>query len=286
MVAIKDLDVQEQVYRLLIDAGAGTDEVSQALVNAVSAGPAGLTILRLLLTKASVDFDGAKALCLAVEKFNLEQLTLLLGKKPSLESINAAFSTAMKFAVEKTKHDVFELLLESAALGEQKAEARVVITNLKGEALVSACVAKNVQLVELLIQNYAPVNFQNGAVLVAAVKDAENFPLVMATTPKPSLATLTAAFKEAIKLGKPALQFSVYSMLLDAGMKGELVDAALLAAVEIGSSAKATYTLPLDSGADIDHSNGASMRAAIDSESVELLELLLTKGKASQPNLA
>lgn len=186
----------------------------------------------------------------------------------------------MKFAVEKTKHDVFELLLDSAALGEQ-----VVITNLKGEALVSACVAKNVQLVELLIQNYAPVNFQNGAVLVAAVKDAEILPLVMATTPKPSLATLTAAFKEAIKLGKPALQFSVYSMLLDAGMKGELVDAALLAAVEIGSSAKATYTLLLDSGADINHSNGASMRAAIDSESVELLELLLTKGKASQPNL-
>jgi ankyrin repeat protein len=258
----------------LLRTGAVGDEVSKALCKAAKEGAASLPLLQLLLPQADVNFKDGLPLRIAVRHGFFELVDLLLAPrpvKPSSVAKAGAFQEAMKLKSKNDRHKMVDKLLK-AGMGTQVAS----------EALLSAVNAADIELVKVLLKSGASVEHRGGIAIRSAASCGETAILKTLVDgelcSKPTLSTLTGGFGGALTIkdtDKDAYHL-VIQTLLNAGMRGEAVDEALIHAVQEGDSNIRFCELLYDS-ASVEWKEGEAVNIAVQIFAIKSLALLLRK---------
>ena len=155
------IPARSKIYHLLLEAGVADESVSLALVRATEQGESGLELSKILVKyKASVDYDGGKAIREAISQGNIPLLSLLLNKHPSIKTLASAFSAAMGIRSPEMQEEIYQLLLSAGFQGTQ-VDVALVNAARKG--------ASGLNVGKLLLSFGASVNYENGAAIRAAI---------------------------------------------------------------------------------------------------------------------
>ena len=259
----------------LLQAGAVGEEVSKALYKAAKGGPPALPLLKLLLPKADVNYKDGLSLRAAVHHGFAEGVELLLSLRavmPSVPTKLGAFQEAMKIKGKEERFGMVERLLRAGVSGQ-----------IVSDALITAVNLADFELAELLLRMGASVEHRGGHAIRIAASCGENKILGLLVdgkiSSKPTLSTLTSGFGGVMTLkekNKDAY-FLVVQTLLEAGMKGDVVNTALVGAVSDGDSNFKLSELLYNSGASVEWHDGEAINIAVQSFSMQTLGHLLTK---------
>lgn len=153
-------------------------------------------------------------------------------------------------------------------------------TNVLDKALIDeiALFGSREVVMKMLLEFGASVDFNKGAALYqAALSGDANSVRILTAAAKPSISALSSAFRATMSLQEAAARLSIMKLLLETAKPEKIgQDDAL-----IQESGNATFTgtalveLLLSYGASVDHGAGAALRAALSSQSIEALRLLL-----------
>lgn len=110
---------------MLLEAGTRGSVVDQALISATQEGkgPGSIELMKLLLTRASVDYNHGKALGVAISRCDLEQLGHLLEAHPKPSTLVYIWNSAASLHDLAYQAAVFKRLLDNntaAALLERE----------------------------------------------------------------------------------------------------------------------------------------------------------------------
>jgi hypothetical protein len=261
----------------LLKAGVTGDGVNEALSVAVS-DESNTSFLKIVIPNADVDHNGGHALSLAIKRCLPDHVSLLLDEKPNESSLNNAFDAAMSLSEAADQLKYCRMLLEAAA-PETSASL----------ALLKAVRAGRDDLCRLMLQYNASSDFKGGACLVTAVneKNAKILTsLVEVSNPKPSKTSLEAAFKTALEVTDEQCQLELVQILLDAGVKGGPLHAALITQAKGGDKNTALVALILKYGASIDDQNGEALNTAAKLGAISLLQTMLQDRKVADLSLS
>lgn len=257
----------------LLKAGAAGEEISKALLVAAKEGPPAIPFMRLLLPQADVNYNEGRVLRLVARRAFHEGLDLLLTQRPTMPSMSTrfrAFQVAMEIKNKQDRYEIIKKLLAAGVKGE-----------ILSDSLFTAVNDQDLRLSELLLQSGASVEHKGGqAVLSAAsLADGEMLKLLVdgSVGKKPTLSTLTTGYGGAMALKDRDgdAYHLVLSILLEAGLRGEAVDAALVEAVKEGDSNFKLIELIYSNGASIEWYDGEALNIATLSASIATLTLLL-----------
>ncbi|MCJ1312854.1 hypothetical protein MMC25_006530 [Agyrium rufum] len=186
-----------------------------------------------------------------------------------LKNKTAQLHTAAVFS-QTTNTRASQMLLSSGVSG-----------NAKGMRLVCAIRtrSRNLEWITALMNYGAPVDHDQVAAVVSAAAeqpDENVLHLLVSKSPVPS--TLQAAFAGPMNLPQGSLKTNIYKILLRAGVVGDLVHEALLAASEFDTGNFDLKRAFLSFSASVDYKNGAVFSRTIGLGNLSLLTLLLTQG--------
>ncbi|KAH8661680.1 hypothetical protein BGZ60DRAFT_433482 [Tricladium varicosporioides] len=257
----------------LVNAGATGEEVHKALITAVTQQPHDSDFLKLIIPNANIDYDGGKALCLAISKMLREHVSLLLEMGPNESSYHGAFVAVIALQDSAQQMEFCQLLLQSQPRGDS--------TN---AALVKAVTNGNENISRLLLEHGALVDFENGATMVAAVtsKNVNMLKLLISTCKQPpSSETLVSAFEGALTIPPGNVKQELLQAILDVDSTyrsfeaQRSLDAALLRLVKDGSKDIATIDVLLKYRASVHHNDNEALILAAKSCQNQLLQRLL-----------
>jgi ankyrin repeat protein len=261
---IQDISNKQVVVEKLLQAGAVGLVVDEALVTAAKLGADGIALARLLLGKASVDFDNGKALCEAIRIRCFELVQALVSVKPSLETLFAAWAETVGAEDDEFQFKTFEILLEFGMKGDAVSQSLVVAATKGTPAL---------ELSRLLLKHGASVDYGNGEALVTAVQRGHIDTLELLLSANPSKPCLTPALATAQALKEDA-RLAAVAPILRTGVVQEVGDAGLLQAVQEQPRDSRLVQLFLDSKASPDFSDGSSVLHAAKVLDLGLLKML------------
>lgn len=250
----------------LLRAGAVGEEISTALYVIVREGPGALPLIRLILPHADVNYKHGRALRLAVQQVFTDGLDLLLnsrGSIPSPATKASAFLEAVKLKDKQDRFNTVQKLLKSGIGRELVADALITAVNLE-----------DVQLCEILLHNGGSVEHKGGQAVCSAASSGNAKMLKLLVSSKPSLSTLITGFGGAMSLEGDSY-YQVLQILLEAGMRGEVVNDSLVQAVREGDSNLKMTQLLCRNGASIEWKDGEAMAIAARSAALETLDFLL-----------
>jgi hypothetical protein len=260
----------------LLRAGATVDQVSMALFVVAKEGPPALPIMKLLLPQADINFKEGNALRGIVKQGFFEGLELLLNSStvlPSTLTKVKAFETAMKLKDSQVRRAILRILLKVN-----------IPKDTISDALITVPSHSDFQLAEMLLQAGASIEHNGGqAVLCAAsLGQADILKLFVEgkLCDKPSMSTLTSGFSGAMTLKERDSESHhlIVQILLEAGMRGDVISAALIEAVKEGDpNLKMSELLCRVGQASVDWHEGEALDIATRSASIATLSLLLER---------
>jgi ankyrin repeat protein len=265
--AMKDPGQRYSFCQKLLNAGATGTVVNKALIVAVQQQPQNTEFLRLVMPSASVDYDGGHALCVAIKNMLREHVLLLLNMKPSEATFQNSFAAAMDLGTEKMQAEYCKMLLQARPQG-----------NSVSTALVKSVERQNESISELLLQNGASVDFDSGSSVMAALryKNAKILKLLVGDRDrKPSITTLTSAFEAILATVDASQNQELLRIILDAGVRRNSLDIALLSLVKELSQDVDTMNTLLQYGASPHCNANEGLLLAAKSSNIVILLLLL-----------
>lgn len=241
-------------------------------------------VAKLLEYGASVEYERASAIKLALVHADSKILNMLISRSCSPEILSAAIPTAIALEPRPSRQRAMEVLLLKGLPMQQLRDPL--------HSLVCEDGVVDYELIQSLLQHRAPVDANGndaiGPVTIAAVKgDLRLLRMLCKARPKPD--TLSTAVPVALKLIH-TLGFDVsieaMKILLQHGARGIPVHQTLVASIDDDydrNSKLRMVSLLLEHGADPNHATGASYVAAVGQSN---LELLVTLCAACVPNQA
>ncbi|KAH8895989.1 ankyrin [Thozetella sp. PMI_491] len=282
-ILLEDLQNGKTVVGKLLSAGLKGTAVEyffhQLVLLACKNGPQGqspviyrdsVEIIRMLLDgdHVNVNFNDANSLRAAASFASLDLLRLLLSKSPTEGSLSAAFSQACGIPPDSpARIEVLTILLDAGVRGAVADQALAIAVS-RGRSAIPE--------VGLLLR-VASVDYNQGASLRAALMqpDGELFDMLLAR--QPSESTLQHAWDAAAQLKDSQLQYRVYKRLLEFNAKVAPLDRELIAAVPKGPAALSLCELLLSYGANVETNEGLPLNAAVNTQNLAVLNLLLQK---------
>lgn len=275
----EDSVTRETLIEILLCGGAQGPAVNQALITAVheNIGP---LVHHLITHGASVTFNGAEALTTAISLGYFSVACALLGGKMNPQTASHVLSMlpGMDFCLSvKQKTVIVAMLVDCGAYGDAL-----------GVALVDAVSKQQVEIVDNLLENDAPVGFNNAQALRHAIihQSAPLLDRLLQRCHSSDSLLLGTCFPILSSL-PPDSQLKTTRKLLDAGATGPAVDEALAAIVSNPSYPERGALLEeyVGHGADVNVGNGKCFVHAAAEGDILTLSLLLS-GRPSPEALA
>jgi hypothetical protein len=264
----------------LLRAGAPINIVSTALSTAIKEGPSAMPLIQLLLPQADVNFNDGQAMMVVVQQAFIEGLDILLTPRDVMPSISTkadAFQAAMKLKNSNDRYSIAIRLLKSG-----------IPKNVMSEALVAAVSSLDIRLAETLLRTGASIEHSRGQAVLCAASSGQGDMLRLLIEgrlcEKPSMSTFMSAFGGAVSLKEkdPKACRLVIQILLEAGVRGDAVNAALAEVARDGdANFEISQLLCKIGNASVEWNEGEALDIAVQSSSVHTLCLLLQQ-KPSQ----
>jgi hypothetical protein len=263
-----DSNSRFEACQKLIHAGAKGDEVSKGLAVAITTENQNIDFLKLILWSASVDFEEGHALCLAVANNYQAHLKLMLEKRPNERTFDRAFEAALRLRNPRDQLKYCNILVGAGPPRDSCSKALFIAVTIQKD-----------ELCRIFLEKGASVDFNGGASITAAAR-SENIGilelLVGGEFQKPNNASLVPAFEVALSLSSPpAKKKKLIQLILDAGLQGPALDAALLNASKKGQEGLPMVKLFLEYGASVNAHGGEALDISARSGNLELLQVLL-----------
>jgi hypothetical protein len=252
----------------LIRNGATGDEVSKGLAIALTTENQNIDFLKLILESASVDFEEGHALCLAVANNHHAHLKLMLEKRPNERTFDRAFEVALRLRNHRDQLKYCNTLVGAGPPRDSCSKALFIAVTIQKD-----------ELCRIFLEKGASVDFSGGASITTAAR-SENVGilelLVGGEFQQPNNASLVPAFEVALLLpSPPAKKKKLIQLILDAGLQGPALDAALVNATEKGKEGFPMAKLFLEYGASVNAHGGEALDICARSGNLELLQVLL-----------
>ncbi|KAF8848433.1 putative ankyrin repeat protein [Acephala macrosclerotiorum] len=272
----------------------------QEITSALKQGQRSPVIKILLDAGADVNAENGKPIRLAVNDPAL--MGLLLSKTPTVRSVSSAVPAAVGLK-DPERFMLCEKLLRAGATGEEIGKAFCLIveeglaavslmrlflkagipTETVSDALIKAVNLGDLELSQFLMDNGGSAEHQGGQAVCSAASAGNTEMLRLLVSSKPSLSTLFTGFGGAMSL-TGELYRQILQILLEAGMRGEAVDDALVETVRHGDESLKMTELLCKNGASIEYKEGEATAIAARSAMLPTLDLLLAR-EPSQPVL-
>lgn len=252
----------------LISAGAAGEEVSRGLTTAITVENQNINFLKLILPNASVDYEHGHALCLAITNDCQAHVRLMLEKRPSETTFDAAFAAAVRLRNPRHQLKYCRILVEAGPVRDSCSKA-----------LVIAAKSQKEELCKVFLEKGASPDFDGGDSIKIAVL-SENIGilelLVGGEYQKPVNESLAAAFEVALSVLSPqSKKLKLLRLILDAGLQGPTLDVALVNASKQGHEAIPLCKLFLEYGASVNAQGGEALDICTQSGDLELMKMLL-----------
>jgi len=209
---VKAIDARLKIVKVMLEAGAKGELVSECLIIAVNQGDISLCEL-LVRHGASIEYLAGQGIISAASSGNTEILNLLtngvLCSKPTLSSVTAGFGAASSLRGRDgaSFYDCVQILLRAGLRGEAVDEALIEAVK-EGDS--------NLKLSKLFISFGAGVEFQEGEAINVAASSAFVETLSLLLTAKPSQNVLKRAFRSSLGLAQDERRL-VCELVLKAG---------------------------------------------------------------------
>ncbi|KAF3907531.1 Ankyrin-2 [Arthrobotrys entomopaga] len=259
------------IMALFLQHGLRGDLISQALIKEVNKSPRNHSIVEMLLKKGDADLSAGEGIALktAVSSSDVKLVKILLESRPEIDIVSSAVPSAMGVQDPATRFDILEMLLTSGAEGDEVSMALVKTIKQSPEALGQ---------IDLLLKNGADVNFGNGEAVKAAFVSRELNILKKVVSYGPSQANLGAVFQMAWDHRDAEWQYRVMEVVLQANLRGAIIDDALIKLTQQQGSDIRVFSLLLKHGASVNHASGAAIIYSVRNGTIDKLHLLLHQG--------
>lgn len=235
-----------------------------------------LGIVRLLLQyDGDVDFQNGAALQHAVSGRSAQLLTILLAKRPDQCSLSTAFTAARQATCSTHKRlELFQLLLGAGYQGEQLHYALA-------EAITRS--PDDLTMPQLLLQNDACVDFDNGLPLSSAVRSGNEMLVQTLIARHPNQKSLENAFRVSRSLNmSESRRRSMYSSFLATNLiPTDEINAALIDAVRAERNDVRLFRLLLQNNASLEYNSGEALCTAVQLGDLATSTLFLESQSAS-----
>ncbi|KAF3936982.1 Ankyrin-1 [Dactylella cylindrospora] len=256
---------------LFIQYGVRGSAIAEALVKEVKKSPINYTLIEILLRKADGDlsYNDGSAVKTAVSRGDLQLLKILLDASPNNSIVSAAIPYAMDVRNDSTRYSIVEMLLAAGAEGDEISIALIKTVKKQPEALGQ---------VSLLLNYGADVNFGDGEVLKAAFASKRLEVLKKVAKSGASQPSLSPVFQAAWGEENDDWKYRVVEITLRAGLRGPIVNDALINLAQQDSTDPKYFVLLLKYGASVNHAAGGAILHCVRRGAVEKLKLLLQSG--------
>ncbi|KAI1742268.1 hypothetical protein F4680DRAFT_45195 [Xylaria scruposa] len=268
---------------ILSPRGLEIEPLSWCLIPAVAKKQSQL-VARLLEQGASIEYEHASSIRLAVNHADSTILKMLINRTCSPEILSAAISTAMALKPRQKRHAAMQVLLSKGLPSEKLGNLLLdLIREAKGDG--------DYNLIESLLKYGAPVNATDNDVessVTIATKQGNLLLLHMLCRARPSVDTVSKAILFVFESGELDTSLCMMRILLKHGAIGVPVHQTLLASVENSSYQDEDFriiNLLLEYGADANHAAGAPYAAAVRQNNSRLLATLCTACTPNQASL-
>ncbi|KAK4243585.1 hypothetical protein C7999DRAFT_18088 [Corynascus novoguineensis] len=293
------------ILSLLLRKGAAGNSLHEALIDAVSADD--LQSAQLLTTPqfptpqpatglnrrnsspgmvyirhemASVDYKNGLALSLAVKAENLPLVKQLLAAKPSIQTLDQVFPSALGLQFTARYH-IVECFLATGI-------SRESISTALQQAIEEQPPRRDENLISILLRYDADVNFNNGAGIIAAITIRDLPLLETLLKSKPSSQTMAVAVARAMTVEDKPVRYEMMRQLIGAGAGRsgtELSDAlAQLLSVKPADMQLAALLLE-QGGADVNFNQGLPVAIAVTEGDSALVDLILRQGRPNSDTI-
>ncbi|KAK4660939.1 hypothetical protein QC762_123420 [Podospora pseudocomata] len=252
----------------LIESGAPGAEANRALVYAINAHPNDLPLISLLATHA--DSSGGDALLTAIKKENPEIVQLVLDKSSTVYSqqvLQDGLVDALLVANKTKRVAICKALLVKGVKGQ-----------IVSDALLSAASDGDIELGRVLSDYGASADHRDGQAIVeacgAGAKDVMEM-LLRGQGGQVGEQTLIKGFLAASQVVDLKRREDVFRILLQKGVKGEVVDAQLVSAAKFGDDGEGLVRLLLQHGASVDYNAGEAIWNVTRGANMGCLKLML-----------
>ncbi|KAK0665679.1 hypothetical protein QBC41DRAFT_10614 [Cercophora samala] len=252
----------------LIESGAPGAEANRALVYAINAHPNDLPLISLLATHA--DSSGGDALVTAIKKENPEIVQLVLDRSSTVYSqqvLQDGFVDALLVTSKAKRVAICKALLVKGVKGQAISDA-----------LLSAASDGDIELGRVLTDHGASADHRDGQAIVeacgAGAKDVIEM-LLRGQGGQVGEQTLVKGFQAGCQVTDLKRREDVFRILLEKGVKGEVVDAQLVSAAKFGDDGEGLVRLLLEYGASVDYNAGEAIWNATRGANMGCLKLML-----------
>ena len=260
---------RREKLRSLLQAGTGPEALGKALTQEISNGPAyDFSIVKMLLDQgASCNHDGGRVIELAMLSKNVMLLECLLSSKPDPRILASLLPAAMSEGDGRLRCKLVSLLLHSGTQGDQ------VHSSLITEVYKSpSC---NLQIIELLLQHGARVDFSNADAIKHVVSQPLQIEILEALVQGKGASNILTSLIPLAMAHEQNLRLKILSVLFSSGATGAEVSAALINAVSEGPASQPTIDMLLTNQASADFENGRAIKLAATNGYDSILDCLL-----------
>jgi hypothetical protein len=230
-------------------------------------------ITRLLLEQgADVNYNGGEAILQATKQSDMLSLDMLLERRPQGPSLSRAFASALSQPDSNNRLEACQKLITAGATGEEVNRGLTVAITVEYQ---------NIYFLKLILSS-ASVDFENGRALCLAITNDHSEHLLLMLEKRPNGSTFDSAFAAAMRLRNLRDQLRYCRLLVGAGPPRDSCSKALVIAVR--SQKEELCKVFLENGASPDFDGGASVAAAVSSENIGILELLVRGGYDTPSN--
>lgn len=262
---ISDQEVRLAVSNRLVSAGTPPLEANRALLYSINTYPHDLQLAKVLAVKA--DMSDGEALSSSINKESPDLVALTLKSSPhSAELRNSALGQAMEIKNRTARKLICQSLL-SAGVSTQIASAALLVAARDGD----------LSLGETLMAHGASISSNKGQAIIEASRggSVEVLNVLLKSDTESSVQTLEQAFQGATETRDLSKRAVIFELLLNKGVKGELVDAQLQSAARYGADGEGILKVLLAAGADPNYNHGEALVAATRSAFMGSIALLL-----------
>lgn len=252
----------------LLRHGAAGDAVHEALINRIRMKDLKASQM-LLKYNASVDYKGGCALALAVCSEDLRYICPILERKPSVDSINAAFSCVTDLS-ESVRLQITCRLLDAGATGASVDAVLKIAVNLQTQE-------RDPIFIKALVDGKADVTQNDGSLFLKVVKEGDENTLRILLRGRVQIDILYKCVPVAMKL-KERWRYTILEILLNSGaIGGPIIGQALVDSIDERdeSPIQVTELLLKTGAANTAFNEGEAFKKAIACHNVAFLKLLL-----------
>lgn len=255
-----------QMIRLLLGSGAAGKPLSQTLTIAIGGGTKNVDIIRTLVQAgADVNLDSALPLVKALDDMNILEL-LLDSRTLKQSSVDQVLTTALQS--NNFHKDQSRIIL-------QKCRDVTIINKL----LLSEIESKpmRAEVIDLLLEFGAEVNYQDGIVLVSAIQKKDVKLTRRLLQKGPNSQCRSRAFQSALHLRNEDDKFELMVCILDAGVTEGQIKAALVSESTnaLSSQDLKIVNLLIERGANSDYNDGQALISSVSAQDINLTKVLL-----------